>query len=57
MKIYFFILLFFYKFFLLADDHIDKKILNIISGVYEVESWFDGKKLFRYPEVSGRWTF
>ena len=57
IKIYFFILLFFYKFLLLADDHIDKKILNIISGVYEVESWFDGKKLFRYPEVSGRWTF
>ena len=37
IKMYLFILLFFYKFFLLADDHIDKKILNIISGVYEEE--------------------
>ena len=40
-----------------ANDIIDKKIFNIINGVYEVKSWFDGKKLYKYPEVSGRWTF
>ena len=52
-----FLLIFFHNFFLFADDKIDKKIFNIINGVYEVVSWFDGKNLYKYPEVSGRWTF
>ena len=56
-KPYIFFLLFFYNFSLLANDNIDKKIYNIINGVYEVVSWFDGKKLHNYPTVSGRWTF
>ena len=56
-KLYFFFLLLFNNFSLLANDHIDKKIFNIINGVYEVVSWFDGKKLHKYPTVSGRWTF
>lgn len=56
-KLYFFFLLLFNNFSLLANDHIDKKIFNIINGVYEVVSWFDGKKLHNYPTVSGRWTF
>ena len=41
-KLFFFLLLF-NNFSLLANDHIDKKIFNIINGVYEVVSWFDGK--------------
>ena len=61
-KLYFFFLLLFNNFSLLANDHlandhIDKKIFNIINGVYEIVSWFDGKKLHKYPTVSGRWTF
>ena len=52
-----FLLIFLQYFSLFADDKIDKKIFNIINGVYEVESWFDGKKLHRHPMVSGRWTF
>ena len=57
IKLYLFVPLFFHNFFLYADDKIDKKIFNIINGVYEVKSWFDGKKLYEYPKVSGRWTF
>ena len=52
-----FLLIFSHYFFLFADDKTDKRIFNIINGVYEVESWFDGKKLYKYPNVSGRWTF
>ena len=43
-KIFLLFLLIFSQYFsLFADYKIDKKIFNIINGVYEVESWFDGK--------------
>lgn len=30
---------------------------HLIDGMYEVESWFDGKKTLVPPIVSGRWVF
>ena len=56
-QIFFLLFLFFFNSSLFADDNIDKKIFNIISGVYEIETWFDGKKKYEHPKVSGRWTF
>ena len=34
-----------------------KEFNNLIDGMYEVESWFDGKKTHTPPFVSGRWVF
>ena len=40
-------------------DFIDyeKEFNHLINGMYEVESWFDGKKTHFPPFVSGRWVF
>ena len=40
-------------------DSVDyaKEFNNLIDGMYEVESWFDGKKTHTPPFVSGRWVF
>ncbi len=57
MKLFLIILLFINSYSLFADENVDKEILKIINGMYELESWFDGDKTHKSPEVTGRWTF
>ena len=51
------IFLFIQNFFLLADENVDKEIIKIINGMYELESWFDGDNLHKPPKVAGRWSY
>jgi len=37
---------------LMASD-IDKKVNNLLTGMYELETWLDGDKVYEYPDVAG----
>ena len=35
----------------------DKKAIQLLTGMYEVVSWYDGNTLHVPPAVVGRWSF
>ena len=35
----------------------DQEILSLLTGMYAIESWYDGDSLHMPPAVSGRWVF
>ena len=47
-----FIIIFIKTSLLLAND-IDQKVNNLITGMYELETWLDDDKIYEYPDVTG----
>ena len=47
-----FIIIFIKTSLLLASD-VDQKINNLLTGMYELETWLDDDKIYEYPNVSG----
>ena len=47
-----FIIIFIKTSLLLAND-IDQKVNNLITGMYELETWLDEDKIYEYPDVTG----
>ena len=52
LKFLVFIIVFIKTSFLLAGD-IDQKVNNLITGMYELETWLDDDKIYEYPDVTG----